>query len=174
MDRVRISHLFVVFGLLVAGVAAASESSAFRKLTDIEYAKADGHQLLLDLYLPVEGGPAPLIVYVHGGAWRGGSKAGMPLGGLVAEGYAVASVEYRLSPVARFPAQVHDIKAAIRFLRAEQETYRYNAERVTIAGSSAGAHLAALVGITNGNKELEGTVGGHLERSSDVQAIVSY
>ena len=74
----------------------------------------------------------------------------------------------------RFPAQIHDIKAAIRFLRAKQDDYGYDAQRIAIAGTSAGGHLAALVGVTNGHERLEGRVGEHLEESSDVQAIVSF
>jgi acetyl esterase/lipase len=80
-------------------------------------------------------------------------------------------VDYRLSPVARFPAQVHDIKAAIRFLRGDAERYNLSG-KVAVAGASAGGHLAALVGVTNGHRELEGTVGEHLSQSSAVQAIV--
>jgi acetyl esterase/lipase len=112
-------------------------------------------------------------VYIHGGAWRGGSKTDNPLATLVNDGYAVASVDYRLSTQAQFPAQVHDIKAAIRFLRAQQSGLGIDAQRIVIAGSSAGGHLAALVGVTNGNKELEGTVGKNLDQSSDVQGIIS-
>ena len=87
---------------------------------------------------------------------------------------AVASVDFRQSTDARFPAQVHDIKAAIRFLRAKAKTYGYNPDRVAIAGASSGAHLAALVGVTNGHRVLEGTAGDHLRESSSVQAIISY
>ena len=154
---------------------SAAENQPFRKLTDIPYAKVDGHILLLDLYLPSDRiRPAPLVVFVHGGAWRSGSKQRMPLTGLVRNGLAVASVDYRLSPVARFPAQIHDLKAAIRFLRAKRQDYGYNARRVAIAGTSAGGHLAALVGVTNGHERLEGRVGEHLDESSDVHAIVSF
>ena len=98
----------------------------------------------------------------------------MPLIGLVHAGCAVASVDYRLSPVAAFPAQVHDIKAAIRYLRANEQRYGYDSRRVAIAGSSAGGHLAALVGVTNGHPDLEGTIGDHLDQSSDVAAIIDY
>ena len=98
----------------------------------------------------------------------------MPLLGLVQAGCAVASVDYRLSPVSAFPAQAHDIKAAIRYLRASAERYGYDAERIAIAGASAGGHLAALVGTTNGDPELEGTIGRHLGQSSDVGAIIDY
>ena len=144
------------------------------KKTDIKFADVDWQELFLDLYLPEGVEKPPLIVWVHGGAWRAGSRDKVPLDALVDDGYAVASVDYRLSPVARFPAQIHDIKASIRFLRARQEEFGYNAERVAIAGSSAGGHLVALVGTTNGHSELEGTLGDHGDQSSDVQAIVSY
>ncbi len=162
----------VVICLLFGAHLDADEIS---KIADIPFAEVEGRRLLLDLYLPAgDVEAAPLVVYVHGGAWRSGSKDGMPLAELVAAGFAAASVEYRLSPVARFPAQVHDLKAAVRFLRAKGTEYGYDAARIAIAGSSAGAHLAALVGVTNGSEELEGTVGDHLDESSDVQAIISF
>jgi acetyl esterase/lipase len=141
---------------------------------DVEYARADQHSLLLDLYVPSDQDAPPLIVWVHGGAWRSGSKMDVPIRQLVERGFAIASVDYRLSPVARFPAQVHDIKAAIRYLRARQRVHGYDSSRVVIAGSSAGGHLAALVGVSNGVTALEGSVGEHAQASSDVQAIVSF
>ena len=158
-----------------AGVGENVAATAPKILRDVEYARVGEHVLRLDLYLPpatsING--APLVVWVHGGAWRSGSKADMPLGPLVARGYAVASVDYRLSPVAAFPAQVHDIKAAIRFLRARRKEHGYDAARIAVAGSSAGGHLAALVGVTHNHPELEGAVGQHRDQASDVRAIVS-
>ena len=153
------------------GVEAAPAPSEVRR--DIVYAEIDGAKLALDLHLSKTPQRGPLIVWVHGGAWRAGSKKDMPLGRLVEDGFAVASVDYRLSTVARFPAQVHDIKAAIRFLRAKSGDLGIDARRIVVAGSSAGGHLAALVGVTNGNAELEGKV-GVTGASSDVQAIVSF
>jgi acetyl esterase/lipase len=100
-------------------VAAQADGTIQR---DIEYRRVGEHHLLLDLYLPgsFEKGKTPLVIWVHGGAWRSGSKDKMPLGWLVKNhGYAVASVDYRLSPVAAFPAQIYDLKAAVRFLRAK-------------------------------------------------------
>lgn len=141
----------------------------------IEYARFGETPLLLDLFLPAEiSRPVPVIVWVHGGAWRSGSRSDVPVAGLVNNGFAIASIDYRLSPVARFPAQVHDIKAAIRYLRAHAEEFKFDPARFVIAGSSAGGHLAALVGVTNGHPVLEGTVGEHRRQSSDVQAIVSF
>lgn len=140
--------------------------------TDIEYGTVDGITLKLDLHRPQEARP-PLIVYVHGGAWRAGSKSDVPIAKLLDHGFAIASVDYRLSTQARFPAQIHDIKAAIRFLRSKADEFRIETKKIAIIGSSAGGHLAALVGVTNGHEELEGRIGGHLDQSSDVQAIVS-
>jgi acetyl esterase/lipase len=140
--------------------------------TDIEYARVGDTALKLDLHMP-QNANAPLLVYVHGGAWRAGSKADVPIAKLLDHGFAIASVDYRLSTQAVFPAQVHDIKAAIRFLRAKAALLQINTTRIGIVGSSAGGHLAALVGVSNGHAELEGKVGEHLDQSSEAQAIVS-
>jgi len=164
--KLRIVNWIAFLPLLAASTALADTQ------TDIEYARAGEHVLRLDLHRPREPNP-PLLVYVHGGAWRAGSKADVPVAKLLDHGYAIASVDYRLSTEARFPAQIHDIKAAIRFLRAKSRVYHINASRMGIIGSSAGGHLAALVGVTNGHKVLEGRIGGHLDQSSDVQCIVS-
>src|SRR3712207_979820 len=151
----------------LAACASAPAGAEPRVVRDVEYARVGEHRLLLNRHLPVaadEKANPRLLVWVHGGAWRGGSKADMPLGRLVEKGYAVASVDYRLTPVAPFPAQVHDIKAAIRFLRARQGEFGYDGSRIAIAGNSAGGHLAALVGVTDGHKELEGGVGEDRKR----------
>ena len=98
----------------------------------------------------------------------------MPLGKLVEEGHAVASVDYRLSTQAKFPAQIHDLKAAIRFLRGHGADWKLPTNHIVIAGDSAGGHLAALVGVSNGHAELEGTLGNDRNQSSAVQGIVSF
>jgi acetyl esterase/lipase len=143
------------------------------KLADLQYAEAAGQPLKLDLYQP-SAPHAPLLVWLHGGRWEVGSKDRMPLGGLVERGYAIASLDFRPASRARFPGQVHDIKAALRFLRARAPDYGYDATRIGILGESSGGHLAALVGTTNGHPELEGSLGEHLGVSSEVHAIVSY
>ena len=152
----------------------AAESNFGASLQDIEFARVGERALKLDLHLPPAKPRAPLIVWVHGGAWRSGSKKDMPLGKLVAEGYAVASVDYRLSTEAKFPAQIHDLKAAIRFLRGHEPDWKLAAKEILIAGGSAGGHLAALVGVSNGNAELEGDLGSDRAQSSDVQGIISF
>jgi acetyl esterase/lipase len=162
--------LFCLFAGMLA--AAAAEEPTVKR--DLEYARAGDISLALDLYLPTGEVRPPLIAWVHGGAWRAGSKTDMPLKALVAQGFAVASIEYRLSTVAQFPAQAHDLKAAIRFLRAKAGEYGLDGRNIAIAGGSAGGHLAALIGTSNGVPELEGTEGAYLTTSSEVQAIVSF
>src|SRR6185312_9937130 len=150
-------------GLLgVAGPLAAD--TAVKTTKDIEYARVADQPLRLDLYEPAAA-KAPLLVYVHGGAWERGSKTPMPLTGLVERGYAVASLDFRPASAAPFPGQVYEIKAAIRFLRATAASHGYDARRIAIVGASSGGHLAALVGTTNGQADLEGTLGDHDKES---------
>lgn len=157
--------------LASTGIALAVEPTQ----RDVEYAVVDGHSLKLDVYADEAADKScPLVVWVHGGAWRRGSKDSVPVTHWLNHGFVIASVDYRLSPIAKFPAQIHDIKAAIRFLRAHADDYGINRERVVVAGSSAGGHLAALVGVTNGVEILEGDVGQDGNESSEVQAIVSF
>ncbi len=144
-----------------------------RTYKDVVYANVGGKDLRLDVYLPAGVTTPPLLIWVHGGVWRSGTKASYPKQ-LVDGGLAVASVDFRQSTDARFPAMIHDIKAAIRFLRARAGQYGYRADRVAIGGNSSGGHLAALVGVTNGDARLEGTEGAYLTQSSSVQAIVDY
>ena len=140
---------------------------------DIEFAKVGDVSLKLDLHVPSGTVKAPLIVYVHGGAWRAGDKEDMPLGALVQKGFAVASVDYRLSGDAPFPTMIHDIKAAIRFLRAHGKEHGLSdTSRIAIVGSSAGGHLVALLGVAGDKKEWD--KGENLEQSSGVQAVVDW
>jgi acetyl esterase/lipase len=145
-----------------------------RQSKDLEYARVGDTSLKLDLYVPADAKSPSVVVWVHGGAWRGGSKNNPSILPLTEMGYAVASVDYRLSPVAKFPAQIHDIKAAIRYLRGTASQHGIDTRKIAIAGGSAGGHLAALVGVSNGVKGLEGDSGDHRNQSSDVQAIVAF
>jgi acetyl esterase/lipase len=142
-------------------------------MKDIVYAALADRKLLLDIYFPNENKNPYLIVWVHGGAWHSGSRASPPLS-FVKSGYAMASVDYRLSGEAKFPAQIHDIKAAIRYLRANAAKHGYRSDKIIISGSSAGGHLAALVGVTNHHGELEGDLGNYKGTSSSIQAIIDY
>lgn len=145
-----------------------------RQVENLQYAEVNGKPLLLDLYLPEKPEGSPLVVWVHGGGWKSGSKQRCFLKWLANFGYTIASINYRLVDVAKWPAQLHDCKAATRWLRANAKTYGYNPDCVIAAGSSAGGHLVALLGTTGDNDELEGTVGGNGEQSSRVQAVVDY
>ena len=144
-------------------------------LRDLEYARPDGKPQLLDLYLPEKAErPLPLIVWIHGGAWKGGDKHHTPAVPLMTDqGYAVASINYRLSHEAIFPAQIHDCKAAIRWLRANAEQYHLDQAHIGAWGSSAGGHLVALLGTTGELKALEGE-GNNLQYSSRVQAVCDW
>jgi len=145
-----------------------------KTIPDVVYAEEISPALKLDLFLPEGVKNPPLIVHIHGGGWEKGTYKGCPVKWLVREGYAIASIQYRMSHQAKFPAQLHDCKGAVRWLRAHAKDYGYDADKVCAIGSSAGGHLSALLGTTGGMKELEGTVGGNLEQSSRVQAVVDY
>jgi acetyl esterase/lipase len=141
---------------------------------DLEYVENGHVRQRLDLYVPEKpAGPLPLIVWVHGGGWSGGSKASPTALPLTARGFAVASIEYRLSQHAVFPAQIEDCKAAVRWLRANAGTYDLDPQRFGAWGSSAGGHLVALLGTAGDAKELEGR-NGHLDQTSRVQAVVDW
>jgi acetyl esterase/lipase len=145
-----------------------------KAMRDLEYVPGGHERQKLDLYLPEKAdGPLPLVIWIHGGAWRQGSKAGCPGIYLVPKGYAVASVGYRLSQHAVFPAQIEDCKAAIRWLRANAKKYSLDPDHVGVWGASAGGHLVALLGTTGGMKSLEGK-DGNLDQSSKVQCVVDW
>lgn len=156
------------------GVGASQSAEPGRMEKDIEFANVDGHSLKLDLYLPVDSSDAPLVVWIHGGGWQKGSKDGCEIKWLADRGFAVASISYRLTDKAQFPAQIHDCKAAVRWLRAHGEEYGINCDKVAVAGSSAGGHLAALMGTSGDVRTLEGAVGGNTDQSSRVDAVVDY
>lgn len=139
-------------------------------IADLEYARPNGTPLLLDLYRPEEvTGPLPVIVWIHGGGWREGHR-GAPRSAVefVARGYAVASIDYRLSDVALFPAQIEDCQAAVRWLRAHAEDYQLDPQRVVAWGEGSGGHLAALLGTMSGGGADDGAV------SADVQAVINF
>jgi acetyl esterase/lipase len=128
----------------------------------------------LDLYLPAQASsnPLPLIVYIHGGAWRAGSKDDCPGRRLVPLGYAAASIEYRFSQDAPYPAQIEDCKAAIRWLRAHSHQYGIDPTRIGVWGASAGGHLVALLGVTGHISDFD--TGANLDQSSAVQCVVDF
>jgi acetyl esterase/lipase len=141
---------------------------------DVEYANVDGHSLKLDIYIPENAtAPVPLIVDVHGGGWMADDKTEMVARGILEHGFAVAGIDYRLSGVAIFPAQIYDCKAAVRWLRAHAAAYGLNPDKIGAWGDSAGGHLVALLGLTADHPELEGAE-GNTNISSRVQAVCDF
>lgn len=192
MDRIR---TFLLFTSVVACGAAAFASDApakfaagvsgatttgevaadVRVVRGLVYAQPDGVEMKLDLHLPAEpgaGAPRPLLVWIHGGGWQEGGRGFCPLAPLAKEGYAVASISYRFTQQAKFPAQLHDAKAAIRWLRAHAADYGFDPARIGACGESAGGLLAALLGTSGDVAEVEGA-GGTPGVSSRVQAVAA-
>jgi acetyl esterase/lipase len=144
-------------------------------MRDVEYARVGDRTLLLDLYIPQDSDkPLPLIVWIHGGGWRSGNKDRCTALPMARRGFAVASISYRLSGEAIFPAQIEDCKAAIRWLRANAQKLNVAAGQIGVWGSSAGGHLVALLGTSGDVADLEGEIGNHLDQSSRVQAVCDF
>lgn len=159
------------------GSRKANTEHVKRKWLDMAYATTSQAQKL-DVYLPGEGdGPFPVIVYIHGGAFKAGDKGGGQLSAMLEglkQDYAVVSINYRLSGEAIFPAQIYDVKAAVRWIRANANQYNFNPEKIAAWGGSAGGHLSALVGTSGNVKELEDLTLGNPGESSRVQAVVDW
>ena len=152
--------------------------SAQRSVTvepGLRFGEAGGRSLELDLYRAPDPA-APLALYVHGGGWRFGDRTvdRDRVSALAQYGVTVAAVDYRLVPAATLPDQVHDVKGAVRWLRANGPSLGLDTERIGAWGTSAGAYLASLLGLSSGDPELEGAVGGNVDQSSAVQAVVHW
>lgn len=160
--------------LRVAMRVAGSMGYAGESLFDLEYANVNGQSLELDLLLPDGPGPFPVIVSIHGGSWTKGTRDDGIAFLQVSRGYAVANIDYRLAPGSIYPAQIEDVKAAVRWLRANAARFNLNPGAIGAMGYSAGGHLAALLGTTGDVEELEGTTHGNPGFSSRVQAVVDY
>lgn len=174
-----------LFGSLVLAAWACTISSATRAADetadtyvydeDIEYGSGGEEKLHLDLAYPTKGeGPFPAVVCIHGGGWRGGDRSMFrPLVKQLADrGYVAVTVQYRFAPTHKFPAQVEDVKCAVRWLRANAEKYKIDKERFGAIGGSAGGHLALMLGLMDQKDGLEGE-GGSEDQSSEVQCVVN-
>jgi len=161
------------------GQPGAKLPEGVKALRGVEFAKVGGKSLQLDIYTPTEPkGKLPLVVWIFGGAWRGGSKEHGPgfnaIGVVVPHGYVMACISHRFSQDAIFPAQIEDCKAAIRFLRANAAKYSIDGDHIGVWGESSGGHLSARLGTSGDVKDLEGQVGDNLGVSSRVQCVVDY
>lgn len=166
--------VFVIATSAQSLVDTDSGKPAYRTLRDVPYVVGTPSKYhLLDLYLPVSTTPSPLVVFIHGGGWYEGDKEHHHAKSLIERGYAVASINYRLTDEAIWPAQVHDTKAAIRYLRANASSYNIDPLRIGVWGMSAGGQLAALLGTSGDVPQVEGTL-GPLGVSSRVQAVVDW
>lgn len=144
---------------------------------DLQYATAHDESLTLDLYRPRTSEQVPVVLYLHGGGFRGGDKADdaeKRLAAIARYGIAVASANYRLAPTAIHPAQIHDAKAAVRWLRAHGPDHGLRVDRIGVWGASAGGYLASMVGLTANDPNLEGDMGEELDHSAEVQAAVAW
>lgn len=164
-----IIRILTASSALTQSLKAPEGATAHR---DLAYVTNGHERQKLDLYLPYSGECLPLIIWVHGGAFRAGNKANYAPLEYLADGYAVASINYRLSQHKIFPAQIQDVKAAVRWLRANAETYRLDPDHFGAWGASAGGHLVAMLGTAGDEAEFD--VGENLNVSSQVQAVVDY
>jgi acetyl esterase/lipase len=183
MNRIRnwiylfITAVIFYFPSFVQRPTKANTENIKRKWLDIPYAGQSQSQKL-DVYLPEEGdGPFPVILSIHGGAFKAGDKGDnqlIPMLEGLNRGYALVSINYRLSQEAIFPAQIFDMKAAVRWIRANSKQYKFNPDKITAWGGSAGGHLSALLGTSGEVKSLEDLSTGNRDQSSRVQAVVDW
>jgi acetyl esterase/lipase len=176
----RIKKLLLFLGITSFILVGCQKSSLVKVISDIPYytyqKEGQNKALTLDLYLPKKSSKDtvntfPVIVFIHGGGWYEGDKKVCP-GKLVAQqGYIMACISYRFSSEALFPAQIHDVKNAVRWLRKNAEKYQINPNKVAVWGYSAGGHLSILLGTSSGIPELEGETS---EISSKIQAVCNW
>src|SRR5438309_7705640 len=161
---IRRFGLLVCFAALLvpALVHAQDKKPEIRIERDLVYGKGGDTEMQLDLAMPKDGdGPFPVVLCIHGGGWRQGNRQQMSktIEVLAGRGFVAVTPSYRLAPDAKYPAQVEDVKAAVRWVRANAKTYKANPDRIGAIGFSAGAHLACLLGVTNKDDGLEGKGG---------------
>ena len=167
----------LLFGIVSLAACLTARAADVEFTPDVVYGNGGGEELKLDVARPKSSDATKLpgVVFIHGGAWRAGSRAAHhdDIRRLAGLGFVAATVDYRLAPAHRFPAQVQDVKCAIRFLRAHAEKYGLDPDHIAVSGISAGGHLALMLGVTQKEDGLEGD-GGWPEQSSAVQAVVAY
>jgi len=167
----------IILTLQFSVAEASSWSEKETKIySNIAYVNVDGKALKLDIYVPKKILNPTLLIWIHGGGWKMGSKANINRAflGLTKYGFAVASIDYSLLGLPGLLKIIHECKAAVRFLRANAQKYGINAKRIGVGGSSAGGHLALILGTSGGIPKLEGTMGNDLKQSSSVQAVVDF
>jgi acetyl esterase/lipase len=173
---------FFLSAFILGSTGAVTQGAEVKVLRNLPYAETENPRQTLDLAIPSQSAPEtgrPLVIWIHGGGWKNGNKGSGHrsdrLPSLVQTGrFAGATIAYRLSGEAKWPAQIHDCKAAIRWLRGNARKYGIDPNRIAVWGSSAGGHLVSMLGSSGGVVELEGKLGNHLGQSSRVSAVVNY
>jgi acetyl esterase/lipase len=167
---------FAALVLLSTSAPRAADKIEVEYKPDITYAKVAGEELQLDVASPKGlDHPVPAIVVIHGGGWMGGKRQSMTdfAKQVAAHGYVAPTISYRLAPKHPFPAQIEDVKCAVRYLRAHAKELNIDPQRVGATGISAGAHLSMMLGVMDSADGMEGD-GGNADQPSKVQAVVSY
>ena len=169
----RRSFIVAVTLMACLSLAPAQARQSAVEMTTLPYATRAGQELLLNLYLPKDAArPLPVIVFLHGGGWSGGTRTTGPdfRRFFAQDGFAMASIEYRLTPSVTFPSNVEDVKTAVRWLRANAATHGLNADRICLWGTSAGGHLAAVAALAPRSCIFEGA--DNLNQSSAVRCVL--
>ena len=170
MNRLAVLSLLALFAPIIS-VAEPTLPPGAKVLRDLAYVSHPHENQKLDLYLPASP-KGPLLVWIHGGGWRAGTKNDVDGLQFLEQGYCVASVEYRFTQDAIFPAQIEDCKAALRWLRAHAKEYGYDPKRIAAWGASAGGHLTALLATTGKTREFD--VGENLDQSSAIRCGIDF
>ena len=160
----------------VAGALSYNEDYTVTTKSNVVYGNASGMDLKIDIYTPNGApSPTPLVLYIHGGGFKGGSKNGVADDAvmLAKHGTAVVGIDYRLSGTAVFPAPLYDIKGVARYMKAHASEYNIDPNAFFTLGESAGGVLASLMGVTEGNTSLEGTIGGNTGYNSNIAGVIN-
>ena len=162
---------------LILTIGAAFAAPELRRINDIDYVGDANPRQTLDLYIPEAKTESsyPVVLWIHGGAWRQGSKD-RPGRALKAAGLncAIVSINYRLTSEKSWPAQIHDCKAALRWVKANGKKYYLDAKRIVVWGGSAGGHLVAFLGTTQNHPDLDGKLGSHTDQSTSVKGVINF
>jgi len=164
--------VFLIAVNAFAGYPPTPGTGSFTLIENIEYARVASKPLLLDLRIPDASGPFPVILYLHSGAWITGDRTGGPAIRQALRGYAVVSIDYPLAPQNVWPSQLEACKAAVRWIRANAAQYNFDPDRIGVFGTSAGGHLAAMLGTTSDRPEFDALTLGNPQFSSKVKVVV--
>ncbi len=169
VNRCHSACLLCILGIIVFTGCVSNPPPGVTAIHDLQYGLGIGHPLLLDIYRPAFiRKKLPVIIWIHGGAWNSGSKKNCPIAFLAANQVAIVSMDYRLTSEAPFPAQLHDCKSVVQWIRANARAYNLDPNRIGAFGASAGGHLALLLATTSHHPIFEGASGDNGRFSSSI------